>query len=193
MKTKTTLFLEKLKTIPKSYFSFRDLTKFYPGKKKNLRIVVHRLVKQKKLIRLLKGYYTFDLTQIDWEQFACELVQPSYISLEYALYRYGIIDQVPARITLITTKKTREFRLPNQVLEYSHINSKLYFGYKIQGNFLLAEKEKALLDELYLISLKKRHLSLENLDLVKINKKLFHQWLKKFPFYMQKLAKKLNL
>jgi predicted transcriptional regulator of viral defense system len=193
MKTKTTLFLEKLKTIPKSYFSFRDLTKFYPGKKKNLRIVVHRLVKQKKLIRLLKGYYTFDLTQIDWEQFACELVQPSYISLEYALHQYGIIDQVPARITLITTKKTREFRLPNQVLEYSHINSKLYFGYKIQGNFLLAEKEKALLDELYLISLKKRHLSLENLDLVKINKKLFHQWLKKFPFYMQKLAKKLNL
>jgi len=193
MKTKTFLFLEKLKTVPKSYFSFRDLTKFYPGKKKDLRTVVHRLVKQKKLIRLLKGYYTFDLAQIDWEQFACELVQPSYISLEYALHRYGAIDQVPARITLITTKKTREFRLPNQVLEYSHINPELYFGYKIEKNILLATEEKALLDELYLISLKKRHLSLENLDLTEINKKLFHQWLKKFPFYTQELTKRLNL
>jgi hypothetical protein len=93
---------------------------------------------------------------------------------------------------LITTKKTREFRLPNQVLEYSHINSKLYFGYKIQGNFLLAEKEKALLDELYLISLKKRHLSLESLDLTNVDKKLFRQWLKKFPSYTQKLTQKLN-
>jgi len=189
----TTLFLEKLKTIPKSYFSFTDLTKFYPGKKENLKVVLHRLVAQSKLTRLIKGYYTLGLSAVDWEQFACEILRPSYISLEYALHRYDIIDQVPARITLITTKKGRVLRLTNQILEYSHLTSKLYFGYNIQDNFLIAEKEKALLDELYLISLKKRHLSLENLDLSKINKKLFNHWLKKFPIYTQKLAKKLDL
>lgn len=190
---KTDILLKKLKSIPKSYFSFSDLGKFYPGKKKDLKVVVHRLIKQEKLARLFKGYYALDLSRVDWEQFACEIVQPSYVSLEYALNQYGIIDQVPTRITLVTTKKSREIILPNQVLEYSHLNPKLYFGYKIKGNFLIAEKEKALLDELYLISLKKRHLSLENLDLTSINKKLFNQWLKKFPSYTQKLAKKLKL
>jgi len=189
----TTLFLEKLKIVPKSYLSFQDLTKFYPGKEENLKIVLHRLVAQNKLTRLMKGYYTLDLSRVDWEQFVCELLRPSYISLEYALHQYDIIDQVPTRITLITTKKSREFRLSHQVLEYSHITSRLYFGYKIQGNFLIAEKEKALLDELYLISLRKRHLSLEGLDLSKINKKLFNQWLKEFPIYTQRLAQKLRI
>ena len=190
---KTNILLEKLKSIPKSYFSFPDLGKFYSGNKKDLKVVVHRLVKQKRLVRLFRGYYALDLVRVDWEQFACELVQPSYVSLEYALNQYGIIDQIPARITLATTKKSRELILPNQVLEYSHLNPKLYFGYKIEGNFLIAEKEKALLDELYLISLKKRLLSLESLDLSKINKNLFSEWSKKYPSYTQKLAKKLKL
>lgn len=190
---KTDILIEELKLISKSYFSFADLGKFYSGNKKDLKVVVHRLVKQKRLSRLIKGYYALDLVRVDWEQFACELVQPSYVSLEYALNQYGIIDQIPARITLVTTKKSRELILPNQVLEYSHLNPKLYFGYKIEGNFLIAKKEKALLDELYLISLKKRHLSLESLDLTKINKNLFNEWSKKYPSYTQKLAKKLGL
>jgi len=191
MKTKTSLFLEKLKTIPKSYFSFVDLAKFYPGKKNDLKVVLHRLVNQDKLIRLIKGYYTINLAGTDWEQLACGLLGRSYISLEYALHQYRIIDQVPSNITLVTTKKSRTFKLPTQVFEYSHITPELFFGYRIEENFLIAEKEKALLDELYLISLKKRHLSLQSLDISKINKKLFYQWLKKFPGYTQKLAKKI--
>lgn len=190
--TKTALFLEKLKTVPKSFFSFADLAKFYPGAREDLKVALNRLTAQGKLSRLLKGYYTLDLTQMDWEHFACELLQPSYISLEYALHHHGIIDQVPAGITLATTKKGRQIELPNQILEYSHLNPKLYFGYRIQGNCLMAEKEKALLDLLFLISLKKRHLSLESLDLNKIDRKLFHQWLKKFPNYTQRLAEKLK-
>lgn len=184
-------FIEKLSSIPKTYFSLCDLEKFYSGGKDDLKVVLHRLVKQKKMRRLLRGYYTLNVSYVDWEQLACELVRPSYISFEYALYQHGLINQIPARITLAATKKRREFQLPGQVLEYSHINPKLYFGYKIEGSFLIAEKEKALLDELYLISLKKRHLSLESLNLASLNKKIFSQWLKKFPVYTQKLARKL--
>ena len=192
--TKSALLLERLKLVPKSYFSFVDLKKFYTGKEENLKVVVHRLVNQKRLYRLLRGYYTLNLTLMDWEQFACELVQPSYISLEYALHRYGIIDQIPTRITLVTPKKGREFtELPGQILEYSHLSPNFYFGYKVDDNTLIAEKEKALLDELYLISLKKRHLSIESLDLSMLNKKRFYQWLEKFPPYTQKSVQKLKL
>lgn len=188
--TKTALFLEKLKDVSKSYFSFYDLLKLYRGQKEDLKVVLFRLVKQGKLKRLTKGYYTLNLASVDFEQLACELLRPSYVSLEYALNQYGLIDQVPTRITLVTTKKSREFRLPGQVVEYSHLTPKLFFGYQVQDNFLIAEREKALLDELYLISLKKRHLPLVSTDVSKINKKIFNQWLKRFPNYTQRLAQK---
>lgn len=184
--------LEKLTTIPKSYFSLDDLKNFYSGKPESLKVILHRLVKQGRLKRLMRGWYSLYITQVHWEQFACELL-PSYISLEYALHYYDIIDQVPTRITLVTNKKTREFKLKYNVLEYSHINPKFYFGYKIQGNFLIAEKEKAVLDELYLVSLKKRHLNIRNLNLGDINKKLFNKWLKDFPNCTQKLASQLKI
>lgn len=188
---KTAKLLNNLQQISKSYFSFADLRKIYSGQPENLKVIVYRLIKQQKIFRLQKGYYALNLAQVDWEQLACEILQPSYISFEYALHYYELLDQIPARVTLATTKKNRELILTNQVFEYSHLNSKLYFGYKIQGNFLIAEKEKALLDEIYLISLKKRHLPLESLQINKINKKLFLDWSKKFPSYTQKLAKKI--
>ena len=187
------LFLEKLKQIDKSYFSLSDLKKIYPGKKKNLEVVLHRLVKQKRIERLSRGYYSLNLSSVDWEALACQILKPSYISLEYALHYWGIIDQIPARITSITTKKKREYRFKNNLFEYSRISPKLYFGYKIEGNILIAEKEKALLDELYLISLKKRSLALKSLDLSKINKPLFNKWLKKFPAYVMKKAREIGI
>jgi len=190
---KTNSLLNKLHSISKSYFSLKDAAKFYDGTLNELKVVMHRLVKQKKLIRLLRGYYTINLTRLDWEQFACELVCPSYISFEYALNYYSVIDQIPSRLTLATIKKGREYDLPDQILEYSHFTSKLFFGYKIQGNILIAEPEKALLDELYLISLKKRYLSLAELDFSGIDKKLFNHWLEKFPVCTKKLVKTLKL
>lgn len=184
----TNNLLQQLQSVPKTYFSFNDLKKFYPKDTNQLKVIVHRLVKQKRLSRLLRGYYAVDINRVDFEQLVCELVAPSYISLEYALHYYQIIDQVPACITLVTSKKGRKYNLPQPHIEYAHFNSRLFFGYRIQGNILIAEKEKALLDEIYLISLKKRSLSLDSLDLSLINKTLFNKWLNEFPSYTQKLA-----
>lgn len=190
---KTTQLLRKLHTIPKSYFSLIDLQKFYSGDKENLKVTVSRLTRQDKLTRLLKGYYTLDVSRFDLEQFACELLQPSYISLEYALWHYGIIEQIPARITLVTEKKGRTYEtVQGNVIEYTHITKQRYFGYKIEGNTIIAEKEKALLDELYLISLKKRHLSLQDLDISTIDVQRLEKWLKKFPPFTQKLWKEVQ-
>ena len=55
------LLLEKLKMIPKTYLSFADIAKLYSGKKDNLKVVLHRLVRQDKLNRLMKGYYAISV------------------------------------------------------------------------------------------------------------------------------------
>lgn len=186
--TSTQYLLETLKRIPKTYFSLNDIQKFAKGKLKSLPVMLFRLVQQGRLQRIMRGYFTFDLTRVDWEEFACSLRKPSCISLEYALYYYGFLDQVPEIITLVTPGVSRIFSCNGKDLEYSHIKRELFFAYEISENALIATKEKALLDELYLISLKKRHLTINPEWFKKIDRTLFRKWLKKYPSSVKKLV-----
>lgn len=185
--------LEKLRTVPKSYFSFKDLTKFYPGKEEILKVLLNRLVKKGRITRLTRGFYTLGLSEVNFESLACEMVIPSYISFEYALWKYGLINEIPSGITLATTKKTRIYTLYNNVFEYSHLKENLFFGYKIDGETLIAEKEKAFLDEIYLISLRRRSLNLKKIDFSILRKNILLKWMKSYPLFTQELVKELIL
>lgn len=189
--SQTEELLERLRDFPKTYFFRSDVKKFYPGKEGNLPVILNRLVKKKKIIRLMRNLYAPNLATLDWEMLASELVKPAYISLEYALWRYGLISEIPARITLVTTGKSRIYTFPGNVFEYVHINPARFFGYTIEKNTLLAEKEKTLLDELYLISLKKRSFNLKNINLSLLNKKLLKKWVGKYPGFTEKLLYKI--
>lgn len=179
--------LKKLKLIPKSYFSIKDIEKFHEGKSKSLSVTLNRLVKNELIFRISRGYYTFDITAVDFEQFACEVKKNSYVSLEYALYHHGLIDQVPEVITLVTSGKSAILETSTRKLEYSHLNKGLYFGYEVVGNMLMATKEKAILDELYLIALGKRSLTIKKEWFQQIDKNLFKKWLEKYPAMVKKL------
>ena len=189
----TKKILEMLGGSKKSYFTMAELSNYLNIKKTTLKVVLSRLIKQKKIIRLVRGYYSLSQKTPDLEQFAVELNYPSYISLEYALAISGILSQVPAGITLITAKRSVAYNVMGTMLEYTHLKSNLFFGYKIVKQTQIARPEKALLDELYLIGLKKRTLDLRELNLKGLNKKLFNKWLKCYPPSTVKLANKLGL
>ncbi len=70
---------------------------------------------------------------------------PSYLSLWSALQYYGLSDQMPKKIFLITTK----YRKPIGNFVYVTVASHRYFGYTKIGNITIAEKEKAIVDALY--------------------------------------------
>lgn len=189
--SETKNLLERLQSFPKTYFSFNDILKFYPGKENVLKVLLSRLVEQKRIIRLTKGYYSLNLSDVNFDALACQMLRPSYISFEYALWRYGLINEIPARITLATTKKTRVYTLYNNTFEYSHLNQKLFFGYAIDGEILIAKKEKALLDEIYLISLKRRSLNLRKIDFSMLEKNILLKWMKNYPLFTQRIVKNL--
>ena len=64
---------------------------------------------------------------------------------------YGIITAFPYKITSICLKKTRNLQIDNKELSYSQINNKPpFFGYEKKDNFMMAEKEKAVFDYIYL-------------------------------------------
>jgi predicted transcriptional regulator of viral defense system len=58
---------------------------------------------------------------------------------------YGFSDQVPVKITLATTSRKKH---PDY--SYATLDKKRFFGYTRIGQIVIAEKEKALVDALFL-------------------------------------------
>lgn len=167
---------------------FSQLSKMNPA---SARSFLARSSKRKDshIVKLKRGVYLF-LPNLTTElEIANKLHQPSYISFETALSYYNIIPEIVYAITSATTKRSTEIVAKNSLYKYLKIKKGLYFGYrpiKIKNKtIMMAEPEKALLDYVYILSLKKRNFN-ERIDLTKIN----IQKLKNYINYFGKVIKK---
>lgn len=132
--------------------------------KNYLKILLSRYFKRGKIIRLKRGLYvTKNFTDdaqargifSSYLEFLANIIySPSYLSLEYVLYKHNILTEVPVNFTLITTNKTAKFTNKVGNFFYHKIKDNLFLGFKIfeKGGFFTYEatKAKALFDSLYL-------------------------------------------
>lgn len=134
-------------------------------------------------LKVRNGLYALRVEPPQDEAIANRLYAPSYLSFEYALSRYGTIPESVYAITSATTRITREFIFNNKSFTYSHIKKQAYRGYKtekIKGiTVLIAEPEKALVDYLYFVDLKRKTLS-ERLNVRKMKKKSIIEYARLF-------------
>jgi hypothetical protein len=82
-----------------------------------------------------------------------------YVSFLSALHLHGIVEQIPQVITLASTAHSTTLRTGLGVFHLHRIAPDFFAGfdwYRGEGNFLIAEPEKALVDCLYLSAHKKR-------------------------------------
>ncbi len=125
-------------------------------------------------VRLKNGLYALASRFPSEEEIANRLYQPSYLSFEYVLARHGIIPEAVYTVISATTKPTRRFEAEGKSYEYHTIKKEAFLGYRPekinQRVFLMASKEKALVDTLYFVSLKKRSLN-ARLDTTGLSKK----------------------
>lgn len=141
---------------------------------------IHKLIKNDVLTKIERNKYVLTSNVPDNMMLANMLYQPSYISFETALNFYGILSQFPRETTCATTKKTNQKLVGGNVYSYTHIDPKFYFGYEKTNDFIIATPEKALFDQAYLTSKGIKHLSIDEYDLTRINKKVFQSYLEKF-------------
>lgn len=179
--------ITKLAGFNKPYFTTADLEKVLGLEKESLLVTLTRLVKSGVLIRLRKNVYTVFSEAPETEKVANQLYFPSYLSFESALSRHGILSQIPYTLTFATTRPSKKMMLGNVEVEFSHIKPHLFFGYTQAGNINIADPEKALLDQLYLVSRGSRRVSIEELDLSGINKEKLETYSRKFPNYLNQL------
>ncbi|PIZ47029.1 hypothetical protein COY29_05735 [Candidatus Woesebacteria bacterium CG_4_10_14_0_2_um_filter_39_14] len=183
-KLNTMDFIKTLQELDRGFFTVADFEKITGLSKNSLKVTLNRLVKQGILTRLKRGIYQLSLSAIDVKRIANQLYYPSYLSFESALSDYGLLSQIPFTQTFATTRKSKKMTIWKTEVEFTQIKKDLFFGYTLDKGIYIAEPEKALLDELYLISRGKRTLDIKELDLGKIDKKKFDQYAKRFPAYL---------
>ena len=144
----------------------------------NSKSFITRNVKRGLLIKLKNGLYTLSSMNIPKFFIANKLYTPSYISFETALSYYHIIPEIVYAIFSATTKASRDFDAQQTNFIFHRMKKETFFGYvpkKIDDIIILiAEPEKALLDYLYFVILKKKtfndRLSLKNISKIKLLK-----------------------
>ncbi|MCX6783792.1 MAG: hypothetical protein NT141_01845 [candidate division WWE3 bacterium] len=171
-----------LQSTTKSILGSQDLQNALGFKSANSKnTAIHRFVKNRWLLPIRKGLYANSFKAPEKFAVATAVVSPSYISFESALNYYGILSQNPQVITVATIKKSRETAYDNQIIKYSHLGQKLFFGYQKTGEFLIAMPEKALLDTLYFESRGLTNLNHKDLDLTHVDLAKLREYAKAFP------------
>lgn len=185
-------------------FSVKDFARIFKVKNKTARAFLSYNSKKGREVfsRIKRGTYVYSANPPLKFEIANYLWRPSYISFETALSYHGVIPETVYAITSATTRSTKEFDVENQLYKFYQIKKSLFFGYKLikirNSTVLIADKEKALLDYLYLLSLKKQPVN-ERLDLTKIDKKQLWQYVNFFVKSLRKnkilidLIKSLNI
>ena len=155
---------------------------------------VESLIKDGIIKRIIKGVYYFTFYPPSDFELANSIYQPSYISFSSALNFYGVLVQVPYKITSVTSKLTREINTGEGTFKYYHITEAYFWGYEKIEEFLIALPEKALLDTLFFISLGRASLNYDEFLLDDINFKKFREMAEKIknPNF-HRFLKKLKL
>lgn len=183
--------IQYLSELNKPSLSLADLEKILGVARPSLYVVIHRLVKHGVLVRLRRGLYRGMLGSADAAKIANALYYPAYLSFESALARYGILSQIPYTLTFATPKRSKHMTIGETAIEFRQLNSALFFGYTLEQGLYIAEPEKALLDELYLIARGKARLDLDALNLATLSRFKFLTYARRFPAYTQTQARTL--
>lgn len=91
---------------------------------------------------------------------------PSYVSLYTALWRRGVITQVPRTIYVVSLANTKTLRTPVGTYSVHRLPPELFGGYEERNGERMATPEKAVFDTLYLARARgKRFSHLTEVDL----------------------------
>lgn len=184
-------FIQLLRGFNKPYFTVADLEKILSMKRDSLYVALNRLVGSGVLIRLKRDVYQPAFQSLELEKVANELYYPSYLSFESALSRYGILSQIPYTLTFATTRRSKKLTLGTSEVEYRQLKKEYFFGYILDNGIYVAEPEKALLDQIYIMSKGKMSSDMSEWSLAALKKSKFLQYSRLFPMALRSKTKEL--
>jgi predicted transcriptional regulator of viral defense system len=149
---KTEQFIGELKKLRKGVFRENEACRILGNSRGYCNLYLHRLVKRGRIFRLARG--TYALPECSILEMAGSVIASSYVTGLAALFYHGVINQEPLSTDVARIGRNRKLtvRGPFGTLEvHTHgIPKRAFFGYaRVSGNigeFLVADKEKAIID-----------------------------------------------
>ncbi|MGA2015542.1 MAG: hypothetical protein ABSH26_01205 [Opitutaceae bacterium] len=144
--------LQRIQSLGVPSFETRDISALLRVSPANASVLLSRLAARGFVRRLARGRWLTG-TQPNREQLAEHVAAPSpaYVSLQSALFRHGLIEQVPEVLYAVTLGRARRVRTPLGAVSLHRMPPKLYGGYETADDGTkMATAEKALFDLLYL-------------------------------------------
>lgn len=143
--------------------------------------IIDRLLESGVLIKIERNKYGLKKYSCSEFTLANFIYEPSYVSFESALSYYGMLSQFPYEVTSATLGQTRSKKFNGKQYGYYHLKKSLFWGYIKEDNYLIADKEKALADQLYLASKGIKKIHLEEYDLSLINMLKIKSYISRYP------------
>jgi len=176
--------LSLVKTHDFPVFGVRELHSLSGWRRTRLHNTLFSLVKKNVLTRIKRDAYTLtDRLNENLFEIATAVVVPSYISFWTALSYYGFTEQQIRTVQLASTKQVNDLRFNSHVLHIITFQPREFYGYKRINGFVIAEKEKVLIDSLFQLEtcggLNEYVKCLRN-AWNELNKKIFVRYLKMF-------------
>lgn len=187
----------KLLSLDKKIFTTGDLMAIFGAKKRASEAFIDYNIGKGVFIRLKKGLFAIARDFPGDFYLANNLYYPSYVSLDTVLSYYGLIPESVYAVTSVTTGPTREFEVQNRTFVYRKIKKQAFTGFitkKIEKKIVyIATPEKALVDFLYFVFLKKRQFN-DRLDLGRVDKEKLRTYVelfdnKKFTLFVDDILK----
>lgn len=163
-----------------SYFDKTTLKQFCDLSDNSLYANIKRWLKTGRIIQLKKGLYVtgnyfrgISDKKAYTEFIANKLREPSYLSMEYVLQKYGILTEAIYSVTNVTLKSSRTYRNQFGTFIYQTIKGELFTGFEINayGGFEIKEatKAKALFDFFYFKTYRVESIDEELLESLRLN------------------------
>jgi predicted transcriptional regulator of viral defense system len=185
-------FLKKLKQFHQACIQTRDIAAFLNITTAHASKMLKRLSLHNHLVHIHRGIWAFpDKLDLLILPEYLTMPFPSYISLQTALYHYGMISQLPTVIYAVSLARTKNFSTPVGEFSIHHLDENFFFGFELLPGTLIkmATPEKALIDTLY-FSTTKTHLfhSLPEIELPKeFNLKTAYAIIEKVPYFKRRI------
>jgi predicted transcriptional regulator of viral defense system len=144
--------LQKIQQLGVPAFETRDISALLRVRPANASVLLGRLAGRGFVHRLARGRWSIG-TPTGRELLAEHVAAPSpaYVSLQSALFRHGLIEQVPEVLYAVTLGRARRVRTPSGTVSLHRMPPVLFGGFETTSNGAkVATAEKALFDLLYL-------------------------------------------
>lgn len=147
-------FLRKFESMPLLHSSMLEV---FPEDLGQIRVQLSRWVRAGKLERIRREWYLIErpwrVREVPLAYIATQIVQPSYLSLEWALEFHGLIPDAVENPTCATTDRPRTIQALGRSFLYHHLQPDLLTGFEeiiVNGwPVPVASAEKSLFDMIY--------------------------------------------